>query len=146
VIPRALPQQIISACLKKSAIWKSITTVTLTVNMRLLRGTSDAEIAETKLFSEFLRQIGLGTYTVNTAIDEDMIRLPEDMVIGYDGEPSVQKLVGFVYGDINRVCDKQAYLTGRAIVAPKNVDVEELNRRDTSQDARRVSDNIFIFR
>jgi hypothetical protein len=95
----------------------------LSINMRL-RQTNDAhENQRQKSFADLLLQIGDSKYPVipNT---ENIIELPSPMVIP-GGELS--DLIDFVYLNLIENFSDVGYMVGRAILTPKNDDVEHIS-------------------
>ncbi|XP_073286771.1 uncharacterized protein, partial [Primulina huaijiensis] len=76
-------------------------------------------------FSQFLLRIGDGLqHTVN----RDFIKLPDSIIIPWEGEQSIQMLIDSVFPNmINHVNDEN-YMVDRAIITPKNVDVDNINQ------------------
>ncbi|XP_075489507.1 uncharacterized protein LOC142528350 [Primulina tabacum] len=75
-------------------------------------------------FSQFILRIGDGLqHTVN----RDFIKLPDSIIIPWEGEQSIQMLIDSVFPNmINHVNDEN-YMVDRAITTPKNVDVDNIN-------------------
>lgn len=75
-------------------------------------------------FSQFLLRIGDGLqHTVN----EDFIKLPDSIVIPWEGEQSIHQLIDSVFPNMIDHINDANYMVGRAIITPKNVDVDNIN-------------------
>ncbi|XP_062195342.1 uncharacterized protein LOC133898687 [Phragmites australis] len=76
-------------------------------------------------FSEYLLRIGNGT---EETIGDDYVRLPNDIVVGYStAEESIDKLIEFVFPDLQNNSTSAAYMSAHAILSTKNEHVDELN-------------------
>ena len=102
----------------------------LTINMRLSNQTLDLqEIIKQKMFAEFLLNIGNGNYPIISGT-EDSINLPLDLLMtGGD----LSALINFVYSHLIENCGNVNYMVGRAILTPKNVDVEKVSEMVLNQ-------------
>ncbi|XP_073031217.1 uncharacterized protein [Primulina eburnea] len=76
-------------------------------------------------FSQFLLRIGDGLqHTVN----RDFLKLPDSVIIPWEGEQSIHMLIDSIFPNmINHVNDEK-YIVDRAIITPKNVDVDNINQ------------------
>jgi ATP-dependent exoDNAse (exonuclease V) alpha subunit len=117
VIPRSTYADEINACLKLSPLWRNVEKLQLKVNMRvqMLQDPS----AET--FSKQLLEIGDGKVAVDTA---GCIKLPSNFCTIVDSQGA---LIEQIFPDIQIRYNNHKWLSERAILAPKNVDVNELN-------------------
>jgi hypothetical protein len=121
VIPHASRADIVSTSLSKSHIWKYLRIIRLTINMRLCQSHNlqDNSLKQ-KEFAEFLLKIGDGKHpTISSA--EDMITLPINMVMP---RSNLTDLIDFVYPNLTENLGNVNYMVGRAILAPKNTDVD----------------------
>nr|XP_046472567.1 uncharacterized protein LOC124214346 [Neodiprion pinetum] len=117
VIPRSTYADEINACLKSSPLWRNVEKVQLKVNMRvqMLQNPS----AET--FSKQLLDIGDG----KVARDKSgCIKLQADFCTVIDSQDA---LIDQIFPDVRRQYANHGWLAERAILAAKNVDVNELN-------------------
>ncbi|XP_051167634.1 uncharacterized protein LOC127285579 [Leptopilina boulardi] len=108
---RGTRSEIVNLSIKNSKVWKHFTKFTLTENMRAL--------PEETTFVEFLLKVGNGE--LNDV--EDNIELPEKII-----QKGNVDIVDDVYGDIIRK-NKFQEIANRAILAPRNVDVDDINKR-----------------
>ncbi|GBP92522.1 hypothetical protein EVAR_73783_1 [Eumeta japonica] len=117
VIPRSTYADEINACLKSSPLWRNVEKLQLKINMRvqMLQDPS----AET--FSKQLLDIGDG----KVAIDETgYVKLPTDFCTIADSQDT---LIEQIFPDVHTQYINHEWLAERAILAAKNVDVDNLN-------------------
>lgn len=118
VIPRSTYADEINACLKQSFLWRSVETVRLSINMRVqLQNDPSAQT-----FSEQLLHIGNGKIELHP--NTQCIKLPDNLCTIVN---SKQELIESVFPDILNNCFNHNWLSERAILSPKNVDVDETN-------------------
>ncbi|XP_049315847.1 uncharacterized protein LOC125779250 [Bactrocera dorsalis] len=117
VIPRSTPADEINACLKSSFLWAHLQMLLLTTNMRVrLQNDSSA-----RKFSKQLLKIGDG----KMASDQNgFITLPNNFSIIVS---SKEELIDRVFPNIAQNHNNHDWLRERAILAPKNVNVNEIN-------------------
>ncbi|XP_075507583.1 uncharacterized protein LOC142544418 [Primulina tabacum] len=61
-------------------------------------------------------------------VNHDFIKLPDSIIIPWEGEHSIQMLIDSVFPNmINHVNDEN-YMVHRAIITPKNIDVDNINQ------------------
>ena len=129
VVPKGTKHEIEAACIKYStAIWPHVRTFRLTVNMRV-RDAADRD------FAEYLLRIGDGREpTVAHETVTDLIRIPASMVLSADvsGEELVTQLLHRVYPDLAANWSNPNYIIERAVLAPKNTDVNVINKLATA--------------
>lgn len=115
VIPKGSRAEIVSACLRKSWLWPSISPLFLTANMRLGQSVEDRE------FATWLQEMGHGRHT-----DADgNIHLPNHMKC-HDNTP--ESLIQSIYPNITIPGTlTHEYLLSRIILSARNDDVDELN-------------------
>ncbi|TVU06803.1 hypothetical protein EJB05_46838, partial [Eragrostis curvula] len=117
VVPRGTRAQITNATLQRSYIWEWIRKVRLTQNMRAL---SDP------WFSQYLLRIGDG---VEVSIGDDYVRLPQEIIIDYEEENSIDSLVADIFPDLLANVNDAAYMSSRAILSTKSEYVDQLNSK-----------------
>lgn len=118
VIPKSTPADEINACLKSSSIWKKVTTIKLTTNMRVALENAESGY----VFSKQLLDIGNG-------------KIPTDSSTGQISFPTgfcqftntTQELIANVFPNIAENYNNYVWLSERAILAPKNKDVDDTN-------------------
>ncbi|KAB2619505.1 hypothetical protein D8674_015374 [Pyrus ussuriensis x Pyrus communis] len=77
-------------------------------------------------FSEFLLRVGDGNEDV---IMDDMVKLPECMVIPWESEHSINQLIAKIFPDLEDHINDATYMVERAVVTPTNEDVDMLNEK-----------------
>ena len=138
ILPKASRTQIISACLTKSKLcWNHFKRITLTQNMRVLSVKSVEDRRELKTFCDYLIKMGDGTIKTD---DTGAIKIPTRFLLPPNDPLGLLK---WVYGDrpeplpisgscspakYKRILQKNIkYYSDKAILCPKNVDVDKLN-------------------
>lgn len=125
VVPNGSRQDIVNASLCSSYIWSNCKVLRLTKNMRLTVQTSN--IQETTAFAKWLLDVGEGK--VGGLNDgETMIDIPDDLLIKDSFDP-IGSLIDFVYPSILQNANNRNFFQERAILAPKNEVVQEINDR-----------------
>ncbi|UYV66363.1 hypothetical protein LAZ67_4001469, partial [Cordylochernes scorpioides] len=120
VIPRATPADELNACLKKSALWRHVKKITLSTNMRVhLHGDVSAQT-----FAKQLLNMGNGKIPVDPATHE--ISFPPNFC---QLQASIGDLEKVVFPDIATNFKNHDWLCERAILAPKNDDVNRINHK-----------------
>ena len=122
VVIRGTRADIVNACLKSSDLWKYFQTMKLTINMRV----QQQENIEQKKFVDFLLQVGEGKVPTHDDIGDDIIRLPDDIIL--DNE-NLDKLISEVFNDINTNYQDSNYIKQRVILSTLNSIVEEINQQ-----------------
>ncbi|XP_035835779.1 uncharacterized protein LOC110888292 [Helianthus annuus] len=99
----------------------------LTKNLRLTIGRSTSEIEDINNFAKWLLDLGEGN--VGCPNDgEASIQIPPDLLINDTSDP-ISSLIDFVYPSILDNYNNHNYFSERAILAPKNEVVHEINDR-----------------
>ncbi|KAK1359990.1 hypothetical protein POM88_044464 [Heracleum sosnowskyi] len=129
VIENGDRQDIVSASINRSYIWDTITVLTLNKNMRLHKGNSDELNNAIDIFSKWVLDIGDGR---NSFVSEDdpnkdpEILIPDQFLIPHINNP-LTNIVDVVYPGIEVNYKEHQYLRDRAILAPINKIVDEVN-------------------
>ncbi|XP_076905296.1 uncharacterized protein LOC143561021 [Bidens hawaiensis] len=127
VITNGSRQQIVNASLCSSYIWGKCKLLRLTKNMRLTIGAQASDIEQTNQFAKWLLDIGEGN--VGGSNDgEATIDIPHDLLINDSYDP-IQSLIDFVYPSILQNIKIIEFFRERAILAPTNEDVQDINDR-----------------
>ncbi|XP_035836098.1 ATP-dependent DNA helicase pif1-like [Helianthus annuus] len=127
VVPNGGRQEIVNASISSSYLWNTCKLLRLTKNMRLTVGSSASDAEEIKQFAKWLLDIGEGN--VGGPNDgEASIEIPSDLLINDTSDP-ISTLIDFVYPSILENYNNQNYFSERAILAPKNEVVHEINDR-----------------
>src|SRR3954467_13401864 len=95
----------------------------LSTNMRLQQTSDPVENLKQKQFSEFLLEIGNGTYTVNSDT-EDIISLPLNIVL-FKG--TLINLIDFVFFRLTDNYGHTNYMIRKAILTTKKVNVDSIS-------------------
>nr|KAJ0188926.1 hypothetical protein LSAT_V11C900458960 [Lactuca sativa] len=125
VVPNGSRQDIVNASISSSYIWSDCKVLRLTKNMRLSLHTSNIE--ETTTFANWILNIGEGK--VGGLNDgEAIVDIPDDILITDSPDP-IGSLITFVYPSIVENANNPMFFQERAILAPKNEVVQEINNR-----------------
>lgn len=120
VIPKSTPADELNACLKASLLWRNVKKITLSTNMRVhLRQDASAQT-----FAKQLLDIGDGKSPFDPATNE--ISFPSNFCKLKLAIEDVEKAV---FPFISRNFKNHEWLCERAILAPKNDDVNKINDR-----------------
>nr|XP_042903462.1 uncharacterized protein LOC122270396 [Parasteatoda tepidariorum] len=118
VIPRATYADEINACLKESYLWRSVSKLCLTLNMRV-------QVQNDPLASRFSEQLlDIGNGNIQLYEDTQYIRLPQNFCIMV---PTKEELIKSIFPDLPHNYTNHAWLRERAILAAKNLDVDAIN-------------------
>ncbi|XP_068340932.1 uncharacterized protein [Pyrus communis] len=117
VIRKGTKSELIQASVVKASFWSQVKILKLKQNMRSI---NDCE------FSEFLLRVGDGNEDV---IMDDMVKLPECMVIPWESEHSINQLIAKIFPDLEDHINDATYMVERAVVTPTNEDVDILNEK-----------------
>lgn len=120
VIPRSTPADEINACLKSSYLWRYVSKITLSTNMRvhLLNDVAAQN------FSTQLLNIGNGEFPVDH--ETGYIALPSDFC---QVVPSLEDVIKKVFPHVSTNYKNHNWLCERAILAPKNENVNRINEQ-----------------
>ena len=116
VVPRGSRAEIVNASLQQSSLWNDMQILKLEENMRLRHSPEDT------LFAQWLLDIGHG----RNIDDDSKVQLPQHMITHDENE-----LIHSIYGDIANqgLPPSPEYFLHHAILAPRNVDVQETNAK-----------------
>ena len=106
--------RIVQACVKSSHLWKKVHQINLKTNMRV-----HPEEVE---FSYYLLTIGEGTAQVFPGVGEDVIKVPHNFLVR-----SLPELIMTVFPGIQGGYENKYYVAHRAILTPKNENVDKIN-------------------
>ncbi|XP_076903682.1 uncharacterized protein LOC143558810 [Bidens hawaiensis] len=127
VVQNGSRSDIVNASLSSSHIWTKCKVLRLTKNMRLTVGCQSSNSEDTIRFAEWLLELGEG----KLGGDNDgnaIIEIPGDLLIRDSNDP-ISDLIDFVYPALLERCNDISYFQERAILAPLNEVVEEINDR-----------------
>jgi hypothetical protein len=122
VVPSGSRSQITSASLKASNLWNGITVLRLEENLRLLAGnlTVPQRVAAEE-YADWILKIGEGRIRSET---EESIEIPSNMRVQ---DNKLSQLIATIYPGIGESIVSPEYLSERAILAARNIDVDALN-------------------
>lgn len=119
VISRSTSADEINACIKSSILWKHVKILTLTTNMRIKMNTSK----DSTLFAKQLLDLGEGKIQVNNLTND--IILPEKFC---RFTSSLTDLIDKIFPNLNINYKNYEWLHERAILAPRNEEVNQINQ------------------
>ncbi|GJY89562.1 ATP-dependent DNA helicase PIF1-like protein [Tanacetum coccineum] len=130
VIPKGKRPDVVQACINRSELWKHCNVFTLTRSMRVNEYYPNGEIDNRKQeFNQWVLSVGNGTVPAKAKDWEDeptWIQNLEQFQIKSSGSP-IENIVAETYPNfIKRQYDDE-YLKERAILTPRNDDVDEIN-------------------
>ncbi|XP_024964297.1 uncharacterized protein LOC112504578 [Cynara cardunculus var. scolymus] len=125
VILNAGGQDIVNPSLSSSYIWEKCKVLRLTRNMRLTANSESSEIEQTRDFAKWILDLGEGKVGGDND-GEAIIEILYDLLITDCIDP-ISALIEFVYPSILENINNSAYFQERAILAPKNEVVQEIN-------------------
>ena len=134
VVQQAGRAGIVAKTLKRCSFWNDVQILKLTINERVRR---NGDTPEAKEFAKFLVDLGEGKLPLHPEIGQNMVRIPDNYI--FESE-SVQDLIGWCYPDISET-SASIHASERAILAPKNCDVDHINNLALSL----MQGEIFIF-
>lgn len=136
VIQNATKQQILRSCIVNSYLWNQCILLELTENMRLTSASISAQDREElRNFSNWLLKIGNGTepfVDVPEQLTNMFIEMPQSLLLSPDCR-NLDGLISFVYNLGCQPSNLISYLCERAILAPTNEVVSEINNRMIAQ-------------
>ena len=122
VVPRGSRAQIVASCLKKSYLWPSVESLQLKENYRLLGGNMPPlQQRDAIEYAEFILAVGEKRFE-ECAVDK--IQLPMALQLPNN---KMEELITSVYATLKEVEPTPQYLAERAILAPRNLDVANIN-------------------
>ncbi|KAG8366715.1 hypothetical protein BUALT_Bualt17G0108200 [Buddleja alternifolia] len=102
----------------------------LKINMRLIaRDGSTQSVDDLRNFAEWIDKIGEGKAKClhfDDGVESDWVELPENLLIE-NGDNSLLQLINTTYPELSNRYRDPTYLKGKAILAPKNSDVDDIN-------------------
>ncbi|XP_021995719.1 uncharacterized protein LOC110892892 [Helianthus annuus] len=126
-VPNGSRRDIVNASITSSYIWSTCKVLTLSKNMRLTVGANASDIEEIKAFADWLLDLGEGK--IGDSDDcEVVIDIPEDLLIKCSEDP-MSDLIEFVYPSLLQLYKDKNYFAERAILAPTNEVVQEINEK-----------------
>ncbi|KAG8370300.1 hypothetical protein BUALT_Bualt14G0102600 [Buddleja alternifolia] len=123
-------ESIVAASLHKSELWNQCRVMHLKINIRLIaHDGSTQSLNNLRSFAEWLNNVGEGKTRCihfDDGAESDWIKIPEELLVE-KCDNSMMKLIDATYPELSNRYKDSAYLKERAILAPKNSDVDEIN-------------------
>lgn len=114
IMPKGKKNDILNLCVKSSPIWTNFKKYQLQENMRVQEDECAGD------FKRWLLQIGEGKYNNKFESENELVCIPNEMIVN-------SNIVDEIYGKTITKNDITVY--GKAILAPRNVDVLETNEK-----------------
>ncbi|XP_076934194.1 uncharacterized protein LOC143600366 [Bidens hawaiensis] len=127
VVQNGTRNDCVNAIISSSYIWPNCKVLKLTKNMRLTVGSQISNTLEIKQFTDWLLDIGQGNLG-GPNDGEATITIPEDLLIKDSLDP-MSDLIDFVYPSMLDRFNDLTYFQERALLAPLNGVVQEINDR-----------------
>ncbi|WJX54791.1 DNA helicase [Trifolium repens] len=125
VIPKGTRHEIVHSTINSSPLWNFCEVLKLTVNMRLLSGSTGTNVESMREFSKWILAIGDGN--IGDADDECFtLQIPDDLLIKSSSEP-LADIVESTYPSLLENINNPNFFRDRAILAPKNNIVDTIN-------------------
>ena len=130
VVPRASRAGVVDCCINRSYLWSLFKVMKLDINMRV-RASGDLELQR---FDDWVLSLGDGT--APTVKDTDLVEIDDDLCLKIESNTdkdieaetrSMKRFTEMVFPNIEENMADQRWLEGRAILAPTNKKVDELN-------------------
>jgi len=122
----------IDASITNSYLWDHVKILKLTTNMRILgMGRSGLAAKEVKDFSDWVLSVGDGTAKGTAEIDDgdsELIEIPSDILVPRL-DSAIDDIISSTYPNLEASYSDPTYLRERAIIAPKNDTIDEINSR-----------------
>lgn len=119
VLPLSSREQKIASTLLFSECWKNVKVMRLTENLRILKHGGNSS------WSDYLLSVGEGRLDTQVINGIEYTKLPNSMVIE---SGKISDLLQAVYPNLNVNYTNMQWLYNRAIICPKNIDVQEINK------------------
>ncbi|XP_076928993.1 uncharacterized protein LOC143593161 [Bidens hawaiensis] len=127
VVTNGTRSECVNACINSSYIWSKCKVLKLTKNTRLIVGCRSTDVENIREFADWLLDIGQGN--VGGPNDgQSVIDIPDDLLILNSVDP-MGDLISFVYPNILDRFNELTYFQDRALLAPLNEVVQEINER-----------------
>ncbi|XP_019096472.1 PREDICTED: uncharacterized protein LOC109130854 [Camelina sativa] len=131
VVPEAGRVGTVLASINSSLLWDSCKVLRLTQNMRLRKAKNSQNADALSTFSKWLLDIGDGKINEPNSGKVE-IEIPEDLVIAACDNP-IQAIVKQIYGTSFATRTDAKFFCERAILSPRNDDVDKINQYMLSQ-------------
>jgi len=125
IVPKGGREDIISASLSRSHLWQHVTILRLHINMQVMATNSE----EQREFAKWVLNVGDGNLLAiaeKEGVDLDWIKIPSHMRLPTE-DCSLRGLIRTIYPDHRCHSGDAMYLMQRNILAPQNIDIDEVN-------------------
>ncbi|XP_076893071.1 uncharacterized protein LOC143544992 [Bidens hawaiensis] len=127
VIQNGSRSDIVNVSLCSSHLWSNCKVLKLTKNMRLTVGCNPSDFEEASQLANWLLEVVEGTLGGDND-GNSVIEIPNDLLIGDSADP-LSELIDFVYPALLDNFNDISYFQERAILAPLNEVVQDINDR-----------------
>ena len=110
---------IVSKTMQKCEFWSKVRMLSLNINERVRR---NGDNEQGRKFSDFLLQVGEGKLPYHSTLGQNIVKIPDEYVFA---SQCLEDFIRWCYPDIDKPTMSVA---GKAILAPKNSHVDELNQ------------------
>ncbi|KAF0311103.1 hypothetical protein FJT64_018041 [Amphibalanus amphitrite] len=111
--------QVVDACLRRSALWRHFIVAPLLENMRARRA-AGPDGPELRAFCDWLLELGEGRAE---GPEDGFVQLPPHLVMDAD----IDAVIDWVFDDLAGRHGDREWMASRAVLAPRNTRVDELN-------------------
>ncbi|KAF8397618.1 hypothetical protein HHK36_016538 [Tetracentron sinense] len=130
VIRKGTCESIVALSLQRSSIWNQCHVLKLHTNMRVMSTTiTEEQRVEMKKFAQWILDVGDGRVPaalISSSEESNWIQISNEFLIDNTND-GLNHLIESIFSDLrNRYLD-WLYLQERSILAPKNIDVDEIN-------------------
>jgi hypothetical protein len=124
VVSKGGREDIVSVSLPRSHLWQHVTILRLHINMRVMATNSQ----EQRKFTKWVLNVGDDNLPpiVEEGVDPDWIKIPSHIRLLAE-DCSLRRLIRAIYPHHRCHSGDAMYLMERSILAPKNIDVDEVN-------------------
>ncbi len=125
VVPKGGREDIVSASLPRSHLWQHVIIFHLHINMRVMATNSK----EQRELAKWVLNVGddnLPAIAEEEGVDLDWIKIPSHMRLPAE-DCNLRGLIRTIYSDHRCHSGDAIYLMQRNILAPKNIDIDEVN-------------------
>jgi len=125
IVPKGGRKDIISASLPRSHLWQHVTILRVHINMRVMA----TNYEEQREFAKWVLNVGDGNLPViaeKEGVDPDWIKIPSHMRLPAE-DCNLKGLIQTIYPNHRCHSGDAMYLMQRNILAPKNIDIDEVN-------------------
>ncbi|XP_010506972.1 PREDICTED: uncharacterized protein LOC104783526 [Camelina sativa] len=114
------------ASINSSVLWNSCKVLKLTENLRLRKASNNMDAGALAIFSKWLLDIEDGKINESNSGDVE-IEIPDDLLINTSGNP-IEAIVKEIYGERFAMRTDPKFFSERAILSPRNDDVDKINQ------------------